>query len=68
MLLIFGGANALPERVLLAHVRAFLGVPVVFVSAEVVDFRIEVGPHDDVPHAVRLRQRLSRKLVRACRG
>src|SRR5262249_24394590 len=37
MLLVLGGAVASCERVLLAHVRAFLGLAVVLVPAEVID-------------------------------
>src|SRR6516164_6887326 len=48
VLLILGGANALSKRVLLTHVRAFLCVSVILVSAEMIDFRIEVGPDDDI--------------------
>ena len=48
MLLVFGGTNALAKRVLLTHVRAFLGVPVILVSTEVINLGIEVRPHDDV--------------------
>ena len=56
-------AYALSERILLAHVRAFLGVPVIFVSTEMVDPRIEIGPHHDVPWAVRLRQPFIGELI-----
>ena len=58
--------NPLSKRILLAHVRAFLGVPVIFVSTEMVDPRIEIGPHHDVPWAVRLRQPFIGELI--CTG
>jgi hypothetical protein len=46
--LVLGGANALSKRVLLTHVGAFLGVPVISVPAEMVNLRIEVRPHNDI--------------------
>src|SRR5690349_5416102 len=47
-LLVLRGPDALRHGGLLAHVGAVLGRSVVPVAGEVIDLRVEVGPHDDV--------------------
>src|SRR5207244_5315038 len=56
-LLVLGGAHALRGGVPLAHVGASLRLAVILVAGEVVDLRLEVGPHDDVAGAMALRLR-----------
>jgi hypothetical protein len=68
VLFVFSSPHALPHGVLLAHVGALLGRSVVLGAAEVIYFRLEIGPDNRVGWAAGLGLRLSRELVRSRRS
>src|SRR6187200_1211120 len=65
MFLVLGGPEAARGRILLTNIGAALGLAVIFRSIEMIDFGLEVCPHDRVARAVRLGQVLSRELTGA---
>src|SRR5215469_2955767 len=65
MFFVLGGTYALSEGILLAHIGAFLRVSEVLVSAEVIDSRTQVRPHDRIAGAMCLGQGCARKLISA---
>jgi len=50
-LLVLRRAEAIGGRLFLTHVGTVLGGAVILVTCEVIDFRLEVHPHDDVGRA-----------------
>src|SRR5438270_2350007 len=67
VLLVLRRPHPLLQGVLLAHVGALFGAPVIFAAAEVIDFGLQICPDDSVRRAPSLGLGLGRELVSAAR-